>query len=257
VGTVVPDAADGRVDGGLALFDAYTRRARIAPAVLAALPALTVLAAGALAPDRAARIAGILVGSVGLVIAGLVRDRGRALQPGLWTSWGGSPTLRRLRWRDADSREAVRRLHARLNPLLHEPLPDEQGEAADPLEADRRYGEAIAVLRERTRERARFPLVFAENAEYGFRRNALGLRPLGLAIAAVCLAMSCGFAAFGNAELAHRLTRWGISGLAAAALAVFWARVVTPEWVRRPAEVYADRLFEAVETLRRAEETRA
>lgn len=231
------------------LFDSYTLRARLAPAVLAALPAVGVLAAGALSPGRATGTVGIAIGSIGLVVAGLVRDRGRQIQPALWKSWGGSPTLRRLRWRDGGmSPQAVGRLHARVNALLDEELPDAPTEAADPAEADRRYEEAITILRERTRDHARFPLVLAENKEYGFRRNMLGLRPLGIAVAVVSAAVSVAalVAPFaGSDDIA-----WIVSAASSTVVGLLWGRLVTPDWVRGASELYADRLFEAAESLR-------
>jgi hypothetical protein len=41
------------------------------------------------------------------------------------------------------------------------------------------------MLRQRTRDTKIFNKVFAENMEYGFRRNCLGLRPTGLVLAAI------------------------------------------------------------------------
>jgi hypothetical protein len=53
--------------------------------------------------------------------------------------------------------------------------------------------------------------------------------------------------------VAARWARWGVSCGISAVLLVYWWRIVTPEWVRRAAELYADRLLEAVETLRTSE----
>jgi hypothetical protein len=199
------------------------------------------------------RLVGLALGAIGLAVCGLVRDRGRQIEPDLWASWGGNPTVRRLRWRDADDEEAVRRLHARLNALLDHPLPDARAEADDPTTADRRYGEAVAVLRERTRDTSRFRLVFAENMEYGFRRNALALRPVALIIACLALAISVAMLIWGHGDQAERWARWGIAAAISVASIFYWWRIVTSEWVRRPAELYTDRLLEAVEALRAAE----
>jgi hypothetical protein len=233
-------------------LDAYTRRARLAPALLAATPGLAVIAASALSPGTTVRVLGVALGAVGLAVCGLVRDRGRQIEPGLWASWGGNPTVQRLRWREAEDHEAVRRLHGRLNELLDDPLPDEGTEADNPAAADRRYDEAVAVLRERTRDTSRFRLVFAENMEYGFRRNALGLRPFALVIAGVAFVLSVGLLIWGHGDQAGRWTRWGISAAISSLSIFYWWRVVTPEWVHRPAELYADRLLGAVEALRAA-----
>jgi hypothetical protein len=154
-----------------------------------------------------------------------------------------------LRWRSAPRHEAVARLHGQLNRVLAEPLPDATEEANDPEGADDRYEEATARLRELTRDTSRFRLVFAENVEYGFRRNSLGLRPFALAIALGGVALSVAVIAFAAGDLAERLTRWGPAGLISAVCVLFWWRIVTPDWVRRSAELYADRLFDALHTL--------
>ena len=70
------------------------------------------------------------------------------------------------------------------------PLPTQQEEEACPAWADTKYEEAVTALREATRDTSRFPLVFAENANYGFRRNLWGLRPIGTTIA-VLLVLTC------------------------------------------------------------------
>lgn len=106
------------------------------------------------------------------------------------------------------------------------------------------------MLRERTRDTGRFRLVFAENMEYGFRRNALGLRPIALAIAAVGLMLSIALLIWGSGDQAARWTRWGIAGAISIASILYWSRIVTPGWVRRAADLYATRLLEAVETRR-------
>lgn len=229
-------------------LDAYTRNARLGPALLAAVPALAVIAASAVSTESV-RVVGVAAGALGLAVCGLVRDRGRELEPTLWASWGGSPTVRRLRWREADDEAATRRLHERLNDVLDHRLPDARAEGDDPGVADRRYAEAVAALRERTRDVSRYRLVFAENAEYGFRRNALGLRPVALTIAGGALALSLALLIWGNSDGSDRSVQWGLAAAVSVALFLYWWRIVTSEWVRRSAERYADRLLEAVETL--------
>jgi hypothetical protein len=208
-----------------------------------------VLGASAFSAQAAVRYLGISLGAVGVVVCGIVRDAGRKRQVSLWASWGGSPTIRRLRWRTASRQEAVARLHGQLNRVLDEPLPDAAQEAGDPEGADDRYEEATARLRELTRDTSRFRLVFAENVEYGFRRNSLGLRPFALAIALGGVVLSAAVIVFAGGDLVGRLTRWGPVGLISAVCALFWWRIVTPDWVRRSADLYADRLFDALHTL--------
>jgi hypothetical protein len=128
-------------------------------------------------------------------------------------------------------------------------LPDAAEETRDPEGADARYEDATARLRELTRDTSRFRLVFAENVEYGSRRNSLGLRPFALGIALGGLVLSVAVIIFGPGDVGVRMARWAPAGLISAAAALFWWRIVRAEWVRRSAELYADRLFEALHIL--------
>jgi hypothetical protein len=56
-------------------------------------------------------------------------------------------------------------------------------DADDAYEAYEAYEAGARWLREHTRDTARFALLFKENINYGFQRNALGLRWIGLALA--------------------------------------------------------------------------
>ena len=77
--------------------DAYTRKARIAPAALVGVPGGALLIAGAISPDTVLRAIGVFLGALGILVAVLIRDAGRAVQPRLWEGWGGPPTTSRLR----------------------------------------------------------------------------------------------------------------------------------------------------------------
>ncbi len=69
-------------------------------------------------------------------------------------------------------------------------LPSPEAEATDPEAADSLYDSAVQWLIPQTRSGGRFPLVFQENVNYGFRRNLWGLRPIGLAVAIGCLVVN-------------------------------------------------------------------
>ena len=70
------------------MLDAYSRRARLAPAALAALPAIVLLGTGLVDPEHAASVLAMALGAVGVVICGLVRDAGRRRQSDLWRDSG-------------------------------------------------------------------------------------------------------------------------------------------------------------------------
>lgn len=228
------------------MFDAYSRRARLAPAALAALPAIVLFGTGLVDPEHAASVLAMALGAVGIVVCGLVRDAGRRLQAELWRDWGGSPTLRRLRWRTSSYTSVVERLHRRVEDVTKESLPNLAEEAANPASADRRYNEATAILRELTRSREEFPLVFEENVEYGFRRNCLGVRPVALIVAPLVAIVSVVLVIAGDQSMQF----WAAAGVGVVASAG-WLRLVTPDWTRSAGEIYAERLFEALASLSR------
>src|SRR5205814_9836356 len=116
-----------------------------------------------------------------LVLAQFTRDAGKRVEPELFALWGGSPTTRLLRHRDASNRTTLERWHGRLRMLMETVrIPTQAEEAADPQGADQVYQSCVAFLKERTRDHSKFALVFAENCSYGFRRNTWGLRRIGI-----------------------------------------------------------------------------
>jgi hypothetical protein len=129
-------------------------------------------------------------------------------------------------------------------------LPTPAEEAADAAAAARSYAQAVAALREDTRDSARFPLIAAENADYGLRRNLLGLRGFGVAIALVVL-VAC-IATFAlDPTGSSRLTACGVPFVYAACLLAIFLVVVTPDWPRTPADAYAERLLGSAGSLAR------
>jgi len=177
------------------------------------------------------------------------RDAGKRLEPQLWDSWGGPPTTRLLRHKDNPNPVLHARRHAKLARLTGEEMPTKEQEQRDPARADHVYEAAAAYLRACTRSEA-YPLVLLENGNYGFRRNMLGLKPIGLILAAA----TGGVALLGCALSLGDITNFspsalaGVSVLCGLSLAL-WKWKVTPEWVRRGADNYAERLLEAIETL--------
>src|SRR4051794_23876974 len=114
------------------MFDAYNRRARLMPAALAAAPAIVLAGVGAWSPESTGSTIAMVIGAVGIVMCGMVRAAGRRIEPALWKSWGGPPTTRRLRFRDAESQAATQRLHGRIEQTLGRSMPSAAEEAADP-----------------------------------------------------------------------------------------------------------------------------
>src|SRR5437763_106649 len=70
---------------------------------------------------------------------------------------------------------------------------------------------------------------------------------LGIATGLVTLVVALVLLLAEDPSLAQRVGRFGPGGGVAVAALVFWCFVVTDDWVRVPAEAYADRLIEAID----------
>jgi hypothetical protein len=231
------------------MLDTYALRARLFPAMLVSMPA--VIGVLCWLPTIAITPVGVALFTwfgLGVLLAELARDLGKRREAALWASWGGSPTVRRLRVREAASnsvaRERWRALVEALAPDIR--LPALADELADPLKADETYVVCLARLRELTRSSANFPLLFQENISYGFRRNLWAMKPAG-----IFFALS-GFA-FALASLlikAERHLETAALTVAVAAFMLTWLVLrIKPNWVREAAERYADQLLWSCEQL--------
>ena len=225
----------------------YERATQLGPAMTVLAPvtifALALVRAGS-AEDLIRSGAGIAVtAGLHLIVMRTVRDRGGVVQRRLWRDWGGSPTVQRLRWSGQPAR-AVERLHRRVRSMTGVALPSAEEEAADPADADDVYKDAVARMREMTRDHARFPRVYSELVQYGTARNLYGMRPAGLSVAAVVLVLVAVLAAL---MLLQVLTvNWwslGIAGAGALILGSIWLLRITPAYVRPAADRYADALL--------------
>lgn len=223
------------------LPDAYDLRARIAPLILTLAPALALLLGTALQGSRAAIGGSALAVAALTFLAQIGRDRGRALQPQLWRDWGGSPAIQMLR---AGPSVAAQRRRAGVEAALGLTLPTADEQQSDPAAADEHLQDAVRQLTPRaTQEHA--PQVWQENLNYGFRRNLLGLRPYGLAVAGVVISI-CAVAAAVTEHQGERLVAFTVPLAVSVIALVAFMVVVTPSWVRVAAEAYAERLLDGV-----------
>jgi len=177
------------------LFDAYSLRARLFPAIIAAAPALSALAL--LISWKSFGLSN-LVATLGLLvllfaIADLSRSRGKAIEGKLYAEHGGIPSITLFRRNDmtldAASKDRYREfLAGKLGvavPTIHE-------ENADQSVADAFYSQCGNWLRQNTRDTKKFSILFNENVTYGFRRNLLGVKVLALCLNIIVVAL-CAF----------------------------------------------------------------
>jgi len=236
------------------LLDPYSRQARLQPALIVVAPAAILIAVWFPALWSVWGIVLTVASSCGitLLLSQIARDRGKRLEPKLYASWSGKPSVVLLRHADGridDNTKA--RYRAFLSTRLPDfNLPNPSEEQADPARADRAYESVTVWLLTQTRDTKKFGLLFRENISYGFRRNLWGLKPFGLAVALVCACASTAALAY-NYLVLHETLAPQIAIVTAATwmLALIWMGWITPSWVRIPADAYGGQLLAACDTL--------
>lgn len=235
------------------LLDTYSLYARLAPVLLALFPIfLTVAVWAPQAYQLAVGLVALMVTcGLTLAIAHYARRRGRLLQNKLVDEWGGMPTTLWLRRSDENLDPLTkRRYHDFLeNNIPSWSAPTEEEESADQAMADQRYDSAVKWLLEYARDTKAFPLVFSENKSYGFRRNALAMKWLGVwaALAAAIYAVYRFYSMSIDQIEADHLLQLLASGLVVL-LFFFWCFVVDKSWVRDAADAYAKQLLASCDT---------
>lgn len=241
-------------------LDSYDLKARVYPALLTMLPALAAVLAwypSLLTSNVGAAVLTVL-NTCGLLflIGELCRSQGRRVQRSLLKTWKVMPTTRLLRHSDQTlPAEAKARYRQHLAMKLGVTLPTAAEEASDADAADDRYNSAIFWLIAQCRGPAHF-LVLNENTSYGFRRNLLGLKLVGVTICLVTIAAPtvemwsryAGIGIDGQLIIAAFRTlhpvQVGAFGLSLISLSG-WLFVVSEKWVKEAAELYALRLLAA------------
>ncbi len=180
----------------LGMFDSYSIAARLLPALIALVPVIVTSAVWTPALYNLAY--GILVPSVECALAVLLmhiaRYLGRKAEPTLFDQWGGIPPSRWMLRSDSNLDDMTK---DRYRTYLEEHIdgweaPSQADEETDREGAMATYDSAVRWLRDRTRDRRQFNLVFAENVSYGFRRNLFGLRWVGRLVASLCVVVNGG-----------------------------------------------------------------
>jgi hypothetical protein len=235
-------------------LDPYARQARLYPALIVICPfALLVMVWFPALWTTLGAVASV-ASSFGLVIllAQVARDRGKRLEPALYDSWGGKPSVAFLRHGDARIDEYTKaRYREFLKVALPKlTLPSPEDEERNPAASDHAYQSVTNWLLTQTRDTKRFSILFRENVSFGFRRNLWGLKPIGVTVTFLTAAGS-------TAAILYRY--WTGFGTPAAEVAVVtavvwlllivWIVVITPAWVRIPADAYGSQLLAACDTL--------
>jgi hypothetical protein len=168
----------------------------------------------------------------------------------LFASWDGRPTETLLSHAGKLNRYVLAHRHGVVRRVFPEiPLPAAAEEAKGPTSAREVYEAVVTLLISRTRERAKYPILFDENCGFGFRRNIWGLKPFGILVASAASAV-LGLELIGQFA-AHQHVAVMSLVLEAVNVDFFlvWIVLVKPDWIRVTANAYAERLLETLDTM--------
>ncbi len=235
------------------ITDGYDRKARLYPSLLLVAPILVTVIAITSAKLSALQSLGATVAGCGgaFLLSQLARDAGKNGEKKLFEKWAGLPSVAIFRHRDPRLDAITKaRYHKRLVTLVKgAKAPTVEGEEADPAGADQVYTAWSTYLRVNTRDTKKYPLLFQELVNYGYRRNVWGLRTIGIVVSALSCAVTAGwfYQVYGATGEVGQET----AGAFAFALVflLLWIFRFSSDWVRIPADAYAERLAETVETI--------
>ena len=235
------------------ISERYDREARLYPALLLVAPVvITGIALFSAKLTGLQSIGAALVGFGGaFLLTQLARDAGENREPSLYKSWGGMPSIAIFRHRNSRLDAITKaRYHKQLSALVKgAKAPTAEDEEADPDAADAIYTAWSHFLRTNVRDNPKkAPLLLTENINYGYRRNVWGLRPLGIGLSVVC-AVTASVRLWFVYKATGQVSEAVVGSLLVSALfLVLWLLCFTANWVRVPAEAYAERLAESLET---------
>ena len=236
------------------IFDTYSLQARLVPALFALFPIFLTTAVWARPLyDAVLALVGLIAACGVLVyLAHLSRSLGLEAQNRLFEEWGGKPTTIWLSHQDNNLDPMTT---ARYHFFLTQNVPNWQApnaaeECKDFEKASLVYDSAVRWLRERTRDKTKFRLLFQENVSYGFRRNLYGLKKLGIFISISCLLINVimTYRNFTSDTTDLDVFWWG-SLVVCALIFLSWTCVIKKSWVKHAADGYARALLASCDQL--------
>ena len=235
------------------ITNTYERKTRLYPAFLLIAPIIAVGAAllPSMFTSLQSLVGSVLVSGGAFLLTQFARDNGKRKEKELFASWGGVPSITIFRHRDKKLNAVTKeRYHKRLTRLVKEArAPSAEDEKSDPAGSDAIYSAWSIFLRSNTRDPKTFKLLFQENINYGYRRNVWGLRPIGISISTVTVLVSAIqlYLSFRSISILDKL----LLGAGCFGLLMLWSWVFlfTKNWVKVPADAYAERLAETIEEL--------
>lgn len=235
------------------LFDEYELKARLQPSLIIIFP--LVLGFFVWYPEirelGSAAVSLITTFGILALLSRISRNAGKHKEKGLYEKWGGIPTSYFLRHNDQNLDVMTKKryhnyLQSSISGLI---LPNEAEELSDIQSANNAYESAIRWLREKTRDKQKFSLVFKDNVHYGFSRNLWAMKPWGITLSTAVLLsdivvfyMRNGFYSFN--DISPEIWIFAVIDLI---YLYIWLFLINSKWVRNSAEAYARSLLAACE----------
>lgn len=248
----------------LKIFDLYTIRARLLPALIAAIPIIALIATFLdinkyiLANTTLAFIALLIL----IPLLGKIsRSQGQKVEQRVLKKWKVLPTTRYLRHLDETySTTKKNKLHKILSEKTLLQLPNRDEESIEPEQADEIYAEAVSWLRENTRD-PKFGILLNENIAYGMYRNLLGLKPIAIILSILPLVVFSilfllNYPDISNINLVEliaflektRLAYWVTTFISTCSI-ILWVSYINESGLEKAANKYADTLFKQIDAL--------
>jgi hypothetical protein len=231
-------------------MDSYTLSARIYPTLLITSPLIAAIHSWLPEAVDFKLLLPTLAGTglLSMFLAQIGRDKGKEIEKALFKEWGGSSTTRQLRHRQTSNPILLARHHSGLGQLLGISMPTVEEEEDNPAVADQNYEAASKFLRNATRNKDTYSLIYKENVNYGFRRNLFAMKNAGIAIATAS-ALSCvGAGTWYLSENKSSTQPFLLFGIACVWLTWLLLRV-NKSWIKLAADAYSERLLESIDSL--------
>lgn len=234
-------------------FDTYTLKARFLPSLLLGLPFLITFFCWfpeIFPPDIIAVISFLLL-SLSFPLSHIVRSKGKRIESILFEKWGGVPSTQLLRHSNKFLGEKEKKRYKDIlgNLVSNISFPPKSVESKRPDYADDQYSSAIKWLISNTRDIKSFPLVFAENVNYGFRRNMYAIKYLAINILSVSITINVVFLFWSWQSKILDIPLLGVISFALIlVMAITWIFFVKSNWVKETAFEYAKQLLQTCDT---------
>lgn len=227
------------------LFNTYTLQARVLPACIMLLPIFTtIVSCYPSVMDKSMYIPLVVVGIILLsILTHFIRKLGKQIEPKLYEEWGGKSSVILLRENDCTIEKEIKSRYKKvLEAQIPISFPLAHDELQDPLLADQKYHQASDWLLSNTRDTEAYPLVFAENIHYGFRRNVYGTKQLTTTICLLSIAFTILIITLNWDTANPNLWPWAnLTFLFPFTLA--WIMCVKSDWVKESAYTFAYQLL--------------